>query len=130
MQLLNYKLLAVALLTLAVAVPQACAQPTYRTPYAFSNYAGMPGTAGSTDGNGSDALFYDPAGVAVDSAGNLYVTDDDNCTIRKIDTAGNVTTLAGSVGVTGSTDGNGSTCAVLLSRRRGGGQRGQPLCGG
>ena len=108
-QLLNYKLLAVAMLTLAGAVPRACAQPTYLAPYAFTNYAGMAGVAGTNDGNGSNALFYGTGGVAVGSAGTLfYVIDDDNCTIRKIDSAGNVTTLAGSPGVTGSTDGNGT----------------------
>ena len=38
---------------------------------------------GSADGTGSDARFYRPTGVAVDSAGNVYVADTDNNTIRK-----------------------------------------------
>jgi sugar lactone lactonase YvrE len=47
--------------------------------------------------------------VAVDSAGDLYVADTGNSTIRKITPAGVVTTLAGIAGVTGSTDGTGNT---------------------
>jgi hypothetical protein len=70
--------------------------------------AGKAGQAGSTDGTGAAARFTYPAGVAVDSAGNLYVADAFNDTIRKITPAGAVTTLAGTVGVNGSTDGTGA----------------------
>jgi sugar lactone lactonase YvrE len=105
-QSLNYKLLAVAQLALVVTL--ACAQPTYRTPYAFTNYVGMPGVQGTNDGSGTNALLNGTGGVAVSSTGTLYVIDDDNCLIRKVDSSGNMTTLAGSAGVTGSTDGNGS----------------------
>jgi sugar lactone lactonase YvrE len=58
--------------------------------------AGRAGWTGSTDGTGSTARFYGPSGVAVDSAGNVFVADWDNCTIRKVTSAGAVTTLAGS----------------------------------
>jgi len=71
--------------------------------------AGTPGVAGSANGTGSAAQFYNPWGIAVDSAGNLYVTDQYNQTIRKITSAGVVTKIAGAVGKTGSTDGSGST---------------------
>ena len=47
-------------------------------------------------------------GVAVDSAGNVYVADTDNHTIRKITPAGVVSTLAGLAGSLGSADGTGS----------------------
>ncbi len=63
---------------------------------------------GSADGFGSDARFSHPASVAADSAGNVYVADTANHTIRQISAAGVVSTLAGSAGLSGSADGTGS----------------------
>ncbi len=57
--------------------------------------AGQPGVRGYLDGTGAAAQFYAPAGLAVDSAGNLFVADSNNCTIRKITPAGVVTLFAG-----------------------------------
>ena len=70
--------------------------------------AGLAGNLGSADATGSAARFRFPYGVAVDSAGNLYVADWRNSTIRKVTPAGVVTTLAGLAGSYGSTDGTGS----------------------
>jgi sugar lactone lactonase YvrE len=64
--------------------------------------------AGSADGTGASALFNNPGGVAVDASGNLYVADTGNQTVRKVTPAGVVTTLAGSAGNAGSTDGTGT----------------------
>lgn len=61
------------------------------------------------DGNGSAARFYRPMGVAVDATGNTYVADTDNHLVRKISTAGAVTTLAGKAGVCGNEDGVGNS---------------------
>jgi sugar lactone lactonase YvrE len=72
-----------------------------------STLAGMAGASGFTDGAGTAALFDNPAGMASDSAGNVYVADNNNSTIRKITPAGVVSTLAGTAGVQGSTDGVG-----------------------
>jgi hypothetical protein len=63
---------------------------------------------GSSDGTGSNARFANPSGVAVDGSGNIYVADTDNCAIRKITSSGGVTTVAGSAGHCGSSDGSGS----------------------
>lgn len=71
--------------------------------------AGTPGVIGSTDGTGAAAAFNQPMGIASDGAGNVYVSDYGNCTIRKITPAGGVTTLAGAPGVAGSTDGSGGS---------------------
>jgi hypothetical protein len=71
--------------------------------------AGSAGVAGSADGTGTAARFNNPLGVAVDSAGNLYVTDSSNHTLRKVTPDGVVTTLAGRASVPGSADGTGAT---------------------
>jgi sugar lactone lactonase YvrE len=70
--------------------------------------AGLAGSSGSTDGAGSAARFYGPSGVAADGAGNVYVADSYNCTIREVTPGGVVTTLAGLAGKWGSADGPGS----------------------
>ena len=70
--------------------------------------AGSAETTGSADGIGSAATFNEPTGIAVDSAGYVYVTDTGNSTIRKISPTGTVSTLAGTVGITGATNGPGT----------------------
>ncbi|MFH1498655.1 MAG: SMP-30/gluconolactonase/LRE family protein [Verrucomicrobiota bacterium] len=69
--------------------------------------AGAPGETGSTDATGGAARFNQPAGLALDAAGNLFVAEFGNHTIRRITPAGEVTTLAGTPGLLGATDGTG-----------------------
>ncbi len=70
--------------------------------------AGSPNQGGSSDGIGPQALFSGPSAVVVDTSGNLYVTDTLNDTIRRITPTGSVTTLAGSPGIAGFLDGQGT----------------------
>ena len=66
-------------------------------------------TSGSTDATGTSARFYYPFGITTDGT-NLYIAEQNNHTIRKIViSTGVVTTIAGSAGLTGSTDATGTS---------------------
>ena len=73
-----------------------------------STLAGSAGNPGTVDGTGTSARFNTPAGVTVDGAGNVYVSDSVNHTLRKITATGTVSTVAGLAGSSGSQDGTGS----------------------
>ena len=85
-----------------------------------STVAGMAGESGFIDGAGSQARFGNGIGgnsglqdVAIDIAGNLYVADTLNHSIRKVSPDGVVSTLAGD-GTRGSADGRGSAARFFL----------------
>jgi sugar lactone lactonase YvrE len=79
--------------------------------------AGSPGQPGYADGRGAAARFNRPNEIVFDGAGNLYVGDVRNAVVRKLAIAdGQVTTLAGSPGVYGSTDGVGATARFEFLR--------------
>jgi sugar lactone lactonase YvrE len=73
-----------------------------------TTFAGAAGVANSLDGLGASARFYHPETVAVDQAGNLYVADSWNHTIRRLTSGGLVSTLAGLAGYAGAADGTNS----------------------
>jgi len=83
-------------------------QPPAKPRWAVTVFAGQAGTSGSQDGAGAAARLQAPGGLAVDSAGNVFVADTGNNTIRKISPGGAVTTLAGFPGSHGSLDSQGS----------------------
>ena len=70
--------------------------------------AGLAGSFGTNDGFGAGARFYGPQAVAANSAGQLFVADSGNSTIRKITSSGSVSTFAGVAGVSNSFDGTGA----------------------
>jgi sugar lactone lactonase YvrE len=71
-------------------------------------YIGLPSSAGSVDGYRTNARLNKPTGLAMDGDGNLYIADTGNHTIRRVDTTGYVTTLAGVRTVSGLLDGPAS----------------------
>jgi sugar lactone lactonase YvrE len=81
------------------------------TNWVVTTIAGFPSANGSTDGLGTNALFDGPTCVTIDHAGNLYVADQYNSTIRKITPIGNswlVSTIGGLPLTYASQDGAGS----------------------
>ena len=69
---------------------------------------GFPGYSGdSVKGGAAEAFLNGPQDVAVDSAGNVYISDYNNFVIRKVDTANTITTIAGEAGQCGY-NGDGS----------------------
>jgi len=72
-----------------------------------TTFAGANNQFGDVDATGGAARFGYPQDLVADTAGNLYVTDGNNDSIRKITPAGVVTTLAGGSG-SGTSDGTGA----------------------
>jgi hypothetical protein len=82
----------------------------YSTNSVLTVFAGS-GNSGNADGNGIFTSFNSPAALVTDSADNIYVWDNFNYLIRKIDQNQNVTTLAGKYQNSSSLDGVGSNAA-------------------
>jgi len=82
--------------------------------------AGKPGTDDSKDGTGEDARFSLPTGITTDGT-NLYVTDYNNRTIRKVSIAtGEVKTIIGNPDVApGTTDATGSGTSAIFYQLHG-----------
>jgi len=67
----------------------------------------------------TNAKLYSPDGVALDNTGNLYIVDAQNHCIRKVDLSGNISTIAGTGGVSGFFGDGGPATAALLNRPEG-----------
>jgi len=95
--------------TAAFLISSGSALAVSPTPsYTFSHLAGALAGPGSIDGNGNAAHFFNPREITGDAQGNLYIGDEYNFAVRKISPSGDVTTLAGDVGVSGVVDATGS----------------------
>ena len=102
------------LLTAGSAPAASAAAPTLFVPTSFTGaedalfsmvptvevttLAGSGTSGGVLDGTGTAAQFSNPAGLAVDAAGTVYVADYNNRRVRKITSVGVVTTLADGTG--------------------------------
>jgi len=89
-----------------------CVRKILHTSGQVSTFAGG-GPAGFRDGVGLDARFYDPAGLAIDSRGNLYVADYGSHRIRKVSPKGAVELFAGN-GERDFLDANGANARFHL----------------
>lgn len=88
-------------------VSDGCAIRKVSASGVISAFVGSRATCALVDGSGTNASLGYVASMAVDGKGNLYAMDYTNDVVRKVTPAGIVTTLAGTVGVTGHTDGPG-----------------------
>ncbi|MDP4184612.1 MAG: IPT/TIG domain-containing protein [Bacteroidota bacterium] len=93
---------------------------TYKFTRTVSTLAGT-GQAGFQNGEGANAMFnfngqswMRSMGIAVDDNSNVYVADPGNHCIRKIDSAGNVTTFAGNPYISGFSDGKGTSALFSI----------------
>ena len=66
-----------------------------------SVFAGDVASFGSGDGPAQQARFYRPSGLAADGAGNIFVADTGNHTVRRITPSGEVSTVLGTAGKPG-----------------------------
>ncbi len=74
-----------------------------------TTFAGTPGVSGTVNATGTAARFNLPWGIAIDPAGNLYVSENGSHLIRKITPDAVVTTFAGVAGSPGSANGPASS---------------------
>ncbi len=97
----------------ALAAAVAGAQPA--DDRIIETFAGRPNFRDGDGGAAVTAQLRFPVGVALDGAGNLYIADRDNYRIRKVDSSGNISTVAGdgTLGVGG--DGGAAVAAQVFS---------------
>ncbi len=82
----------------------------------ISTFAGNGSTGTTGDGGPATAAGFDGVnGIAVDAAGNVYVSEVYSSVIRKINTSGIISTIAGTAGTGGYSGDGGPATAALLS---------------
>ncbi len=85
----------------------------------ISTIAGTGTSSYSGDGGAATAAYLNnPRGVVVDASGNVYISDQNNSRVRKIDTSGVITTLAGT-GTSGHTGDGGPATAAQIEKPAG-----------
>ncbi len=80
------------------------------------NYKGCSYSGDGGPATSAGLCLAGPSGLVIDSVGNLYVADDQNNRIRKVDTKGNITTIAGGGSLIGSIGDGGSRPRRCMSR--------------
>ena len=86
----------------------------------ISTIAGTGAVGGSGDGGlATKATFNYPTNIAIDSAGNLYIADQNNVAIRRISTSGIITTVAGTNGQWGYGGDGGQATKATMSAPQG-----------
>jgi len=98
--------LAVNVLTFAGSVASAAVTAN------FTPLAGEAAILDHTNGTGTNARFYNPVGIAVDSSGNVYVADTGGHTVDIVTAGGVMSVLAGVSGTSGNVDGAQGTALL------------------
>jgi sugar lactone lactonase YvrE len=104
-----YKTATYISLSIAVLVTTTNGQAQTINTIAGTGTGGYAGDGGAA----TAAKFYNPAAIKRDAIGNLYVADYSNHRVRKIDTSGVVTTIAGNGSATYAGDGGPATAASI-----------------
>lgn len=79
----------------------------------ISTVAGNGGSNSTGDGGSATSASFHPDGVTVDSAGNIYIADQNNNRIRKVDPSGIITTVAGNGNTQFTGDGGPATTSTV-----------------
>jgi uncharacterized protein (TIGR03437 family) len=79
----------------------------------ISTVAGSGNASAAGDGGPATSASFHPDGLTLDSAGNIYIADQNNNRIRKVDLNGNITTVAGNGNTQFNGDGGPATSATV-----------------
>jgi streptogramin lyase len=103
----TFQLVAVVLFAVFISGMFGCNRKELLSPHPVVDSTIVAGadSAGLVNGIGTAARFNHPFGLAVDAAGNVYIADEGNSVIRKMDITTRVTTFAGMPGITGAANG-------------------------